>query len=73
MFESQNAQEVEEFINTNYEARRLIGRHRELDHVVTEAELGVLPLDAITLSTLKKEKLRAKDRLVYLWSRRPSA
>jgi uncharacterized protein len=70
MFESQNQQEVEEFISSSFEARRLIGRHRELDQVVTEAEQGVVALDSMTLSTLKKEKLRAKDRLVYLWARR---
>jgi uncharacterized protein len=70
MFESQNPQEVEEFISSSYEARRLIGRHRELDQVVTEAEQGVVALDSMTLSSLKKEKLRAKDRLAYLWSRR---
>jgi uncharacterized protein len=70
MFEGQNPQDLESFIQDNNEARRLIGRHRELDRAVTEAELGVLPLDDRTLTTMKKEKLRAKDRLTYLWARR---
>jgi uncharacterized protein len=70
MFESQNQDDVQAFIESNSEARQLIGRHRELDRVVTEAELGVKPMDDLTLVTMKKEKLRAKDRLTYLWAHR---
>ena len=70
MFESQTQDDVQAFIDTNNEARRLFGRHKELSRAVSEAELGVRPLDDMALVQMKKEKLRAKDRLTYLWSHR---
>jgi len=39
---------------------------QELDKQVLDAELGVLPLDDITLVKMKKEKLHAKDRLTRI-------
>jgi len=34
---------------------------------VRDAELGVLPIDDVTLHNMKKEKLRAKDILTSMW------
>jgi uncharacterized protein len=70
MFETKNQEDVQLFIESNIEARRLISRHRELDRVVNDAKLGVRPVDQRTLVTTKKEKLRAKDRLTFLWDKR---
>ncbi len=72
MFESKNQEDVQSFIESNTEARRLINRHRQLDRVVNDAALGLRPVDDRTLVTTKKEKLRAKDRLAYLWEQRQS-
>ena len=70
MFESKSQEDVQSFIESNTEARRLINRHRQLDRVVMDAKLGLRPVDDRTLATTKKEKLRAKDRLNYLWEQR---
>ena len=70
MFESKSQEDVQSFIESNIEARRLINRHRQLDRVVIDAKLGLRPVDDRTLIATKKEKLRAKDRLTYLWEQR---
>ena len=36
-----------------------------------DAELGVLPIDDVTLAQMKREKLAAKDRLVQMYDKRP--
>jgi uncharacterized protein YdcH (DUF465 family) len=72
MFESKSQEDVQSFIASSTEARRLINRHRELDRVVIAAKLGLRPVDDQTLVTTKKEKLRAKDRLNYLWEKHES-
>ena len=51
----------------NAEFRSLYQRHRELDSKVRDAELGVLPMDDVTLLNMKKEKLHTKDRLTSMW------
>ena len=56
MFEN-HQQEVETLMQSDAEFRTLYMRHRELDKQVLDAELGVLPLDDMTLVKLKKEKL----------------
>ena len=66
MFDS-NPKEVESLMRANEEFRTLYQRHKELDKKVLDAELGVLPLDDDTLTRMKKEKLRAKDRLFRLY------
>ena len=66
MFEG-HQQEVETMMLSNAEFRVLYMRHRELDKQVLDAELGVLPLDDMTLVRLKKEKLWAKDKLTHMW------
>lgn len=37
---------------------------------VHEAEEGLRPMDDMTLHSLKREKLKAKDRLFFLWEHR---
>jgi uncharacterized protein YdcH (DUF465 family) len=67
MFEEQPQQQIEALIRSNPEFRQLYQRHRDLDKRVMDAELGVLPIDDLTLSQMKREKLAAKDRLVRLY------
>lgn len=66
MFEKQQS-EIESLIKDNQEFRTLYQRHKELDKKVTDAELGVLPIDDVTLGQMKKEKLWAKDRLTQMF------
>jgi uncharacterized protein YdcH (DUF465 family) len=66
MFEQQQS-EIESLIKGNQEFRTLYQRHRELDKKVNDAELGVLPIDDVTLGQMKKEKLWAKDRLTQIF------
>jgi len=66
MFENQSGNEVEALLESDSEFRKLFRRHQELDKQVLDAELGVLPLDDITLVKMKKEKLHAKDRLTRI-------
>jgi uncharacterized protein YdcH (DUF465 family) len=67
MFE-QNPKEVEALMQSNAEFRSLYQRHKELDGKVRDAELGVLPMDDVTLHNMKKEKLHAKDKLTSMWA-----
>ncbi len=67
MFENQQSEEIENMLKSNSEFRVLYHRHKELDSKVRDAELGVLPMDDNTLQNMKKEKLRAKDKLLQMW------
>ena len=67
MFEGQPQAEIEALIKADPEFKQLYQRHRELDKKVTDAELGVLPIDDNTLSQMKREKLAAKDRLTRMY------
>ncbi len=67
MFEGQPQAELEAKMKTNVEFRQLYYRHRELDKQVMDAELGVLPLDDMTLGQMKREKLAAKERLIRMY------
>lgn len=44
----------------------LYRQHHELKEKVRDAELGVLPLDDMTLAAMKKEKLLAKDKMAAM-------
>lgn len=68
MFEGQPHAEFEEVIKANPEFRRLYHHHKELDKKVMDAELGVLPIDDVTLTRMKREKLAAKDRLTRMYA-----
>jgi len=70
MFENQQRDDVEALLDTDREFRRLYMRHRELDNKVHDAEIGALPMDDMTISRLKREKLYAKDRLQRIWDHR---
>ena len=67
MFEGQPQAELEAMINSNSEFRQLYHRHKQLDKQVLDAELGVLPIDDVKLSQMKREKLAAKDRLTRMY------
>jgi uncharacterized protein len=71
MFEEQPQQQIEALIRSNPEFRQLYQRHRDLDKRVMDAELGVLPIDDVTLSQMKREKLAAKDRLTRMYDSQP--
>jgi uncharacterized protein YdcH (DUF465 family) len=67
MFEEQPQQEIDALMRSNPEFKQLYQRHRDLDKKVMDAELGVLPIDDVTLGQMKREKLAAKDRLIRLY------
>ena len=67
MFEERPQPEIEALMRANPEFKQLYQRHKDLDKKVMDAELGVLPIDDMTLAQMKREKLAAKDRLVRLY------
>lgn len=67
MFEGQSQADLDALIKGNSEFKQLYQRHQELDKKVLDAELGVLPIDDVTLSQMKREKLAAKDRLTRMY------
>jgi len=67
MFEGQPQAELDALIQGNNEFKQLYQRHKQLDKQVLDAELGVLPIDDLTLTQMKREKLAAKDRLPRLF------
>ena len=68
MFENQHRDDVEAFMKKYAEFRRLYQWHQHLDSKVHDADIGVLPIDDVTLSSMKKEKLQAKVRLERMWA-----
>lgn len=71
MFEGQPQNEIDALIKTDPEFKQLYQRHRELDKKVTDAELGVLPIDDNLLGQMKREKLVAKQRLLRIYDTKP--
>lgn len=67
MFENQQRDDVDKFIQADADTRRLFYRHQELDTKLHDANIGVLPIDDMTLAGLKKEKLQAKVKLERMW------
>ncbi len=65
MFEY-DQQIVEKLLEESDEFRSLYEKHQELNQQVDDADVGVLPLDDLTLHRLKKEKLQLRDRLATL-------
>ena len=57
MFEGQPQAELDAILKSNNEFKQLYQRHKELDRQVLDAELGVLPIDDVTLARMKREKL----------------
>jgi uncharacterized protein len=70
MFEEQPQPEIDALIKSNPEFKQLYNHHQTLDKKVMDAELGVLPIDDLTLTQMKREKLAAKDRLVQMYDTR---
>ncbi len=70
MFENQQRDDVEALLKADAEFRRLYQHHKQLDSKVHDADIGVLPMDALTLAGMKKEKLLAKARLERMWADR---
>ena len=69
MFEGQPQSDIDALIKADPEFKQLYQRHRELNKKVTDAELGVLPIDDATLGQMKREKLAAKQRLLQMYER----
>jgi len=67
MFEGQPQVELDALFQANPSFRKLYHHHKELDKKVLDAELGVLPIDDVTLLQMKREKLAAKDRLSRMY------
>ena len=57
---------VEVLLNDNEQFQALYREHNALKEKVRDAEIGVLPLDALSLGTMKKEKLLAKDKMAAM-------
>ena len=57
---------VEVLLSDNEQFQALYKEHDALKQKVRDAETGVLPLDAIRLGTMKKEKLLAKDKMAAM-------
>ena len=56
MFEGQPQTEVEALMH-NPEFKQLYQRHKQLDKQVLDAELGVLAVDDVTLSQMKRDRV----------------
>ena len=57
---------VEVLLNDNEQFQALYKEHNTLKKKVRDAELGVLPLDDLSVGTMKKEKLLAKDKMAAM-------
>ena len=57
---------VEVLLNDNEQFQALYREHNTLKERVRDAEMGVTPLDALSLGTMKKEKLLAKDKMAAI-------
>ena len=66
MFEGQSTADVEALIKSDPEFRQLYRHHQQLNSKVMDAELGVLPIDDVTVPRLRaywKQTERAAARL----------
>jgi len=68
MFETQSQEELDALIKNNVEFKQLYQRHKELDKKIAAADVGALPIDATTLTQMKREKLVTKERLLELYA-----
>jgi uncharacterized protein YdcH (DUF465 family) len=66
VFEGQSKQDIDSMMEADSSFRQLYFYHKKLDKKVNDAELGVLPIDDMTLTRMKREKLQAKDRLTRM-------
>lgn len=66
MFEDRSADELESLLKSNPEFKQLYQQHKDLDRRVMNAELGITPVDDLTLGRMKRQKLQTKDRLARM-------
>jgi len=71
MFEDQAPEVLDALIKSNIEFKQLYQRHKELDKKVAAADHNALPIDAMTLAQMKREKLAAKERLLQMYDALP--
>ena len=57
---------VQTLLNDSDEFKYFYDKHHELKENVRKAQTGVLPVDDLTLGSMKKEKLLAKDRMAMM-------
>lgn len=50
---------------------KMVDRHSELDQQIQQMEEGKIPINGVSLETLKKEKLMLKDKLYAVLTRKP--
>lgn len=62
MFEDQT-EVVNNLLAKDPEFREMFEKHQNLKSQVRDADLGVLPLDQLTVERMKKEKLLLKDKM----------
>jgi len=60
---------VKELLGANERFQQLHQQHAELKTQVREAETGVHPLDDLSLTRLKRQKLLAKDKMAHMIQR----
>src|SRR5690606_28816327 len=70
MFEGQPQNEIDALIKANPEFKQLYQQHQKLNKKCMDAELGVLPIDDLTLGQMKREKLLAKQKLLRIYEDR---
>jgi uncharacterized protein YdcH (DUF465 family) len=57
---------VETLLHDNQRFQELYKQHHDLKERVKSAELGVRPMDDVSLGTMKREKLLAKDKMAAM-------
>jgi uncharacterized protein YdcH (DUF465 family) len=67
MFEGQPQSEIDALMKANPEFKQLYQQHKKLNKKCMDAGLGVLPIDDVTLSQMKREKLLAKQKLLRIY------
>jgi uncharacterized protein YdcH (DUF465 family) len=70
MFDGQPQSEIDALIKVNPEFKQLYQQHQKLNKKCMDAELGVLPIDDVTLGQMKREKLLAKQKLLRIYEDR---
>ena len=64
---------VDELLKGDQRFQSLFREHAELKERVHEAEIGVHPLDDLSLVKLKRQKLLAKDKMAHMIQRYQAA
>lgn len=60
---------VQALLKANDRFQELYSQHSALKLQVHEAEIGVHPMDDLTLNRLKRQKLLAKDKMAHMIQR----